>query len=295
MSVFRDLRTSEWLLLVYFTYVALIWPWETRRWLMAAAIAALLAGLVWLEGRVRGPSISIVRDWGALGLTLAAYREMDWFTPAVRDLHLERIWIVRDRVLLHQWGLQAAIESAGALLPSLLEICYTVVYAAGPVALAALYIHRKRQRADLLLTTYLAGTLLAYSLFPYFPSEPPRTAFAGMDLPHVITIFRRFNLWILGGYGIHSSVFPSAHVSSAFAAAWGLLLVLPERRRTGWTMCAYAVCVAVATIYGRYHYAIDAVAGLIVSLVALSAGLLFRWYSSLPRSSVGKSAGVASF
>jgi membrane-associated phospholipid phosphatase len=189
---------------------------------------------------------------------------------------------VWDRVLLHQRGLQAAIESTGTLLPSLLEICYGVVYAAGPVALAALYFRRKRERADRFLSIYLIGTLLAYALFPYFPSEPPRTAFAGADLPRVLTVFRRFNLWVLGGYGIHSSVFPSAHVSSAFAAAWGLLLTLPERQRIGWAMCAYAVLVAVATVYGRYHYAVDAVAGCGVSLVALAAGWFFYARRRIP-------------
>ncbi len=69
------------------------------------------------------------------------------------------------------------------------------------------------------------------------------------------------NLWLVGDYGIHSSVFPSAHVSSAFSAAWALFGLLPERKRFGWGMLVYAVSVAVATVYGRYHYAADAVAG----------------------------------
>jgi membrane-associated phospholipid phosphatase len=118
------------------------------------------------------------------------------------------------------------------------------------------------------------GTLLSYALFPYFPSDPPRTVFAGSDLPIVMTVLRRFNLWIVGGYGIHSSVFPSAHVSSAFSGAWALLLFLPERRRFGWGMLLYAISVAIATVYGRYHYAADAVAGLEISLVALAAMIL---------------------
>ena len=63
----------------------------------------------------------------------------------------------------------------------------------------------------------------------------------------------------MGDYGIHSSVFPSAHVSSAFSAAWALFAYLPERKRYGWAMLIYAISVAVATVYGRYHYAADAV------------------------------------
>jgi len=83
-----------------------------------------------------------------------------------------------------------------------------------------------------------------------------------------MTALRRFNLWIVNGYGIHSSVFPSAHVSSAFSAGWTLLLYLPDRKRYGWGMLIYAVSVSLAAVYGRYHYAVDVLAGFGVSLVA---------------------------
>jgi membrane-associated phospholipid phosphatase len=130
------------------------------------------------------------------------------------------------------------------------------------------YAFDRREVVDRVLVLYLLGTLTAYALFPYFPSAPPRTVFPGMDLPKVVTPFREFNLWLLGGYGIHSSVFPSAHVSSAFAAAWALMLFLPERNWLSWGMLIYAMSVAIATVYGRYHYVVDVAAGVGVSLVA---------------------------
>ena len=80
----------------------------------------------------------------------------------------------------------------------------------------------------------------------------------------------------MGDYGIHSSVFPSAHVSSAFSAAWALFAFLPERKRIAWGMLIYAISVAIATVYGRYHYAADAVAGMAVSLVPAVTILLAR-------------------
>ena len=68
---------------------------------------------------------------------------------------------------------------------------------------------------------YLLGLFLSYAQFPWWPSEPPWAVFPGVDAPTVDTLVRRFNQWILGGYGIHTSVFPSAHVAGAFAAAFG--------------------------------------------------------------------------
>ena len=269
------LRSSEWLLIGYFSYVALITPLfpldPQVKWLALAVlvlVASLLAALAVAELYGSREIFSIVRDWIPLALTLIAYREMDWFSPLMRDYDLELRWVEWDRSLLYGAGLQRAIEWLGALLPTYLEFCYLLVYAVGPISVALLYGQRRRELVNYFLLFYLAGTLLAYALLPYFPSDPPRTLFGESDLPNVITPMRRFNLWILRGYGIHSSVFPSAHVSSAFSAAWALFWLLPEKGKFGWMMLVYAVSVAVATIYGRYHYAADAVAGLGVSVIA---------------------------
>jgi membrane-associated phospholipid phosphatase len=172
--------------------------------------------------------------------------------------------------------LQRAIEWLGAVVPIYLELCYMLVYAIAPFVVAILYFEDRRERVNGVLFLYLLGTLLAYALFPYFPSDPPRVAFGGSDMPNVTSAVRELNLWIVGVYGIHSSVFPSAHVSSAFSAAWALFAYLPERRRIGWGVLVYAVSVALATVYGRYHYAADVVAGIGVSLVPAAMILLAR-------------------
>ena len=283
MNALPALRSSEWLLIGYFGYVALITPLFALdpgvKW-SALAVFVLVAGLVVVlaiaESWGSEEGFSITRDWVPLVLTLVAYREMDWFSPLARDFDLQLRWVEWDRQLLHGMGLQRAIESLGVLLPGYLEFCYLLVYAVGPFSVAVLYFQDRRELVNRLLLVYLLGTLLAYALFPYFPSDPPRTLFGGTDMPKVVTRWREFNLWIVGGYGIHSSVFPSAHVSSAFSAGWALLWLLPNKRRFGWAMLAYAVSVAVATVYGRYHYAADAVAGFGVSAIAaLTIFLLF--------------------
>jgi len=105
-------------------------------------------------------------------------------------------------------------------------------------------------------------------MFPFFPSEPPRSVFPHQDLPNYRPVFRAFNYWILGNWGIHTSVFPSAHVSAAFSAAFGLRLLLPERKWTWRAMAVLATLIALSTVYGRYHYLVDALAGLGVAVVA---------------------------
>jgi membrane-associated phospholipid phosphatase len=157
-----------------------------------------------------------------------------------------------------------------------LEVCYLLVYGVAALSVGVLYRRGKRKWVNRFWIINLTGTLLAYALFPYFPSRPPRIVFAGLDNPSILTCVRTLNLLILNHATIHSGVFPSAHVSSAFACAWAMLLLVPERRSIGLLLLIYACSVSVATIYGRYHYAADVIAGFAVSLVALSVGLMLR-------------------
>lgn len=284
------LRSSECVLLAFFCYVALLSPWfhplsSFRLFpvLIACIAVIIMGGLAF--GELYGPKqfCSYARDWTPFVLTLTAYREMDWFTPRQYDHRLENTWVVWDRVMLGDWGLRRLIEATGPLLPGSLELCYVLVYAVGPFTIAMAYAFERRDAVDRILVLYLLGTLMAYALFPYFPSGPPRTVFPDLDMPQVKTPIRAFNLWLLGGYGIHSSVFPSAHVSSAFAAAWALLLFLPAQRWVGWMTLIYATSVAIATVYGRYHYAADAVAGLAISVVAAVITVWWKRPAHTPR------------
>lgn len=219
---------------------------------------------------------SIARDFAPLGFTFVSFRAMNLFAPEARDFHLEQQWVVWDHLLLNDYGLRSMIESAGALLPLMLEACYALVYGVAPVALWILLAHGKRRHSNRLWLSYLAGTLAAYALFPYFPSEPPRSVFPIGDQPNVTTFIRQFNLWIVNHLGIHSSVFPSAHVSSALSAGWGLIATIPERPWIGATMALYGLVVAIATVYGRYHFAVDALAGIAASMLGIVALTLDR-------------------
>jgi membrane-associated phospholipid phosphatase len=277
------LRSAEWLLVIYFGYVAAIAPrfpldqqliW--RPFLVELLVCALFLALAYGESREHAELFSILRDWAPVALLLLAYREMDWFSTMARDFDLELRWVEWDRAILYKWHLQRVIEWLGALAPLYLELCYLLVYAVAPFVVAILYLQHRRSRVNGALFLYLLGTLLAYALFPYFPSDPPRIAFGGTDMPNVITALRQLNLWLVNGYGIHSSVFPSAHVSSVFSAAWALFAFLPERKRYGWGMLVYAVSVSVATVYGRYHYAADVGAGMAISLIPAAMILLAR-------------------
>jgi membrane-associated phospholipid phosphatase len=287
------LRSSEWLLLCYFVYAAVLSAWWARwpsvggraLWIfLAVGLLLVLVAAVEIQFPV---AISRFRDFLPLGLTLVAFEEMRLFAPPYFNGRLERSWIRWDDLLLRGWHLRTGIESLGVVIPFYLELCYLLVYGLGTYCVIALYVKHKRREVDRFFFVLLTGTLSVYALLPFFPSQPPRLLFPELDGPTVMTWVRRLNLWILRKASIEVGVFPSAHVSSAFAAAWAMFLLLPQKR-FGWGVLVYAISVSVATIYGRYHYFADVAAGLGVSLITAVVALWMRRFSAASPVSQGR-------
>ncbi len=232
----------------------------------------LLSGYVLLVSRdtVRPREyVSIARDWLPLLLALLAYREMGWFALPHVTHSLETRWVLWDHAVL-RGGAKAVIESLGPVLPSILEIVYLLVYALGPFSVAMLYAYHRRDRVDQFLFLFLVGSLVMLRAVPVLAFRAyPRIVFPTEDLPAYATAFREWNLWLLGKGGIHTSVFPSGHVAAAFSTAAGMWLYLPEHKWVGRFLGVTAVLIAVATVYGRYHYLVDAIAGLLMVGAAL--------------------------
>jgi len=270
-------------LIVYFVYVAVlarILPVKQEvptvtLWLNLTILAVYVL-VAYADSLRKRRFLGAVRDWYPTALILLAYREMGWLAPATHSYRLERTWVAWDKFFLNDLGVKALIESAGPVFPSLLEVSYVLVYSTPFIALGVLYAYRKWDRTDRFLFPFALAVLSAYVLFPYFPSEPPRTVFPGQDFPAYTTIFRRFNYAMLGSYGIHTSVFPSAHVSGAFSAAFTLRCILPEKKWAWRFLLALAVLIATATVYGRYHYLADAVAGLAIALAVFGLTLMLE-------------------
>ncbi len=282
-SILLDVaRLSERILaayLIYTTVLVLAFPLHAgqRARVLASNVCVLLTYAILRRLKPWPWLAAVLRDWTPLAVMILCYRQMGWFARPMLDHPLERTWLAWDRTLLYGWGMKAAIESLGPTFPWILEASYLLVYALPVFMMAVIYAYRRVERSDELLTIYILGLCLAFGQFPFWPSEPPRTLFPGQDLPAYLTPIRAFTEWMLAGQGIHTSVFPSAHVSGAVAAAFAARRIFRDKPWLGWGVPVYAVLVATATFYGRYHYAADAVAGAAVGAAGYALGIrLYR-------------------
>ena len=181
-------RVCESALAIYFVYtsaLALILPiaGEIRLRALIANVIVITA-LTWLSTRPEASKWVTIRNLLPLALVMLAYQQMGWFALPHDGIELELAWVQWDKILLNDLGLQSAIEIAGPLLPGLLEVLYVLTYLLGPFGIAVITWTGELRRADRFLAIYVLSAILAYALFPYFPSEPPRALFPGEEFPN---------------------------------------------------------------------------------------------------------------
>lgn len=263
-------RAGERVVLFFFLHTAVLCfvhglPLQQK--LMAVTVPLVLFSFWCAETRWSRKSTDVARDWIVPAAVLGGYWQMGWFAGPY-DFGRQQVWLSWDRLLLDGWGLRHLVEQQLTGLPWCLELSYLLLYAIPVTGVSVIYLRRSRVHIDRFLATFALGTLTAYALLPMIAVQSPRIAFPGRDLPHVDSIWRSANIWILSHFDISTSVFPSGHVAVAFSSAFGLKRAVPDSSRPFWAFLGVAVMVYVATIYGRYHYAVDGLASIVICLAA---------------------------
>jgi membrane-associated phospholipid phosphatase len=223
-----------------------------------------------------GRAVWYFRHWYPLLLLVSCYKEMAILIPAVRagtsdqwlaDLDFS-IWHANPTVWLERLQTPA--------LTDFLQLAYTLYVPA--VVLVPWLLWRKRRFADYRYCAFLIslGLLTSYIGYLLVPARGPR--FFLDHLQHsplqggwVVDVMRT-TLDRLES--VHYDCFPSGHVELTIIAWWG------SRQISKWLFrvyLAYTLCIIFATVYLRYHYTVDLVAGALLAAILLAAGpMMYR-------------------
>jgi len=273
------LRVGEWIQLNFVLLLAAAaWlrPLERRRrlrvmWLAFVAIAAILS--VRLAGQWMSTGLlSIVRDWLPAGLLLIPYWQVGQFFTRP-DPRMEARLAAVDRAFFHRIGIEPSRIRIDAGLATYLQLAYFMVYPLIPLGLAVLYAASQRLCVDYYWLVVLPATYLAFAITPFVRALPPRMLPGYDTFRSPPTKIEALNRVILERASIQAITCPSAHVASAIAAALALLRLEPWM---GAIFLWIAVSIAIATVVGGYHYAVDVLLAsaiaILVFAVTYSAG-----------------------
>jgi membrane-associated phospholipid phosphatase len=174
-----------------------------------------------------------------------------------------------QRIDLAIFGFQPSIRFSQVLsypwLPEYMHFAYFSYYLLIPGLGLLLYLRADRQLFKNYMFAVCNTFYTCYLLFMFLPAAGPGSV--------AVPVFKNGNLFIplvhmiLSRYDIHGGAMPSSHVAVAVV----ILYYAYHHSRLTFGVCA-PLCVSLifATVYCGYHYAIDAIAGVIVAAIILT-------------------------
>ncbi len=227
--------------------------WPRRR----AALTMAAAGMALSVVAARLPFTAILHDW----LLPPALLFLAYWTSGllfVAPMPRAERWLFAIDDALRIRAIAARMPRAGA---ELLELAYVGVYPLVAVAFIIELTLTATPDPQLFWSVVLVTDYICFGVLPWVQTRPPRSL---EDSEPWHARVRRFNLRLMGAASIQVNTFPSGHAAEALAAA---LLVLDAPPPLVAWMFFNAAAVSAGTVFGRYHYALDAIAGWGVALV----------------------------
>jgi hypothetical protein len=214
---------------------------------VAGLLLALTAGLTelfWLRGLVLPPLVLLI-----------AYRASGflWRGPM---FGIESALVETDRAL----QVPRIARRVPRPVAEFLELAYGGVYPLIPIALVLHLAFSANPDADHFWTVVLVTDYVCFGMLPLIQTRPPRSLEGGAPWRASL---RRLNLNILNHASIGMNTMPSGHAAEALAAA---LLVLDTPPAIVTWMFFNAAAISAGAVFGRYHYALDALAGWLVAV-----------------------------
>ena len=245
-----------------------------RVWLVTVHLT--LSGSLLILNRSRPPVgiLGVVRDWHPLLLFPLLYKEVEPLAPAIGDWRLTTAIPVWESALFAgQPSLYLSERLALVPLSEYLHFCYLSQVIVIPAVAAYWYVGGRRAAFGellLMLSTVLLGSYLFFILLPvdspYYLSQrlgPPFPGHFFFDLVHQLS----------ARGGARGGAFPSAHVSGAVVMS---LVAWRHQRQLAYLLIPFTGSVMIATVYGRFHYVLDALTG---AALAIAVAVAYRYLS----------------
>ena len=209
------------------------------------------------------PSIlQFLRDWYPLSTIALFYFEMGKLTQMVFQRYFDETVIRWEKQIFKGMpSLKLSDQFPSIILSEILHLCYFSYYIIAVFLAAWLYFGG---RIGPFQETVFAETLtfnLSLLCYPFLPATGPRYLFEKIQGPLSKGFFFRLTHSIVSRGSSKGTAFPSSHVSLSVVV---LLCALRYDSTAFLILLPMCVGLTLSTIYGRFHYAIDALVGAVL-------------------------------
>lgn len=167
------------------------------------------------------------------------------------------------------------------LLSSLLHLCYLAHYFVYMGVPLWLYLRAGREACERALFGITLAFYVCFLVSAFFPVAGPWYAYARPAGTAAAVAPARLVHAVLDSGASYGTAFPSSHVAASWVA---VLMAVRDARRLALGLAPVVLGLALGTVYGQFHYAVDALAGAGVALACwLATDPLRTWLASRRR------------
>jgi membrane-associated phospholipid phosphatase len=224
-------------------------------------------------------AIRIFRNWYFVLFVACCYREMATLIPAIRHVRYDQALANAD---LRFWGVYPTVwmeRIYSPILTEYLQIIYTLFI---PVTFFVPWVTWRRGRtAEFRYMAFLCtlGFLASYLGYLLVPARGPRFLldYAQHAPLQGLWYFNSMQALLNQLEHAHYDCFPSGHTEITVLAFWLSRSISAKVFRVYFL---YTLCIVFATVYLRYHYTADLLAGVLVAVALIvAAPRLYRGLS----------------
>jgi len=253
-------------------------------WLVFSGLNAVIIAAIFLLAQYSSARSRIWRLMHGFYMTLCipiAFKQMYYLVPAINPFDKDAILITIDHWIfgLHptQWLHQFSVP----ILTELLQISYASFYLLWIILGVDLFLKKDMRAFKLVFLTIITGFYLSYIGYAAVPAIGPRFtlhdfASTNSELPGLF-LTEYLREYVNTGESIPAGTenperhvqrdcFPSGHTQMTLLV---MLLAFRHRSRMRWFLGVNGSLLVIATVYLRYHYVIDLLAGAVFAAMTL--------------------------
>jgi len=240
-----------------------------------ARYALMAGGLLLVMAAVRRedrlpPALRFVVNFYPMAFIPILYECLGPLIPAARPAAKDAMLIAADRALL---GGDPTVWLQRFLRPALTDLFFVsyLSYYFIAIALGIVIWRRSAPIARRFIFTLSLSYVLSYAGYFAVPALGPRVALASRHTVPLETtaVSRAISSTLDELEHTKLDVFPSGHTMIAVVV---LIVAWQRARDTFWWLLPVAICLVISTVYCRFHYVVDILAGALLAAVTVPVG-----------------------